>query len=69
MLLNNLVSKYGVYLNRISRRKVKFLEKATEIFSGKAPEHQEVERLRRENERLIYKVGELSIDNDFLKKT
>jgi hypothetical protein len=24
--------------------------------------------LRRENERLIYKVGELSIDNDFLKK-
>jgi transposase len=68
MPINELASKYGVHPNQISQWKAKFLERAPEIFSGKTPEHQEVERLRRENERLIYKVGELSIDNDFLKK-
>jgi len=66
--LNELASKYGVHPNQISQWKAKFLEKAPEIFSGKTPEHQELERLRRENERLIYKVGEQTVDIDFLKK-
>jgi transposase len=68
MPLNELASKYGVHPNQIGQWKAKFLEKAPEIFSGKTPEHQELERLRRENERLIYKVGELSIDNNFFLK-
>jgi transposase-like protein len=66
--LNELASKYGVHPNQIGQWKAKFLDKAPGIFSVKTPEHQGLERLRRENERLIYKVGELSIDNDFLKK-
>jgi len=66
--LNELASKYGVHPNQISQWKAKFLERAPEIFSGKTPEHQELERLRRENERLIHMVGEQAVDIDFLKK-
>jgi len=68
MPINELASKYGVHPNQISQWKAKFLERAPEIFSGKTPEHQELERLRREKEQLTHIVGELTIDNNFLKK-
>jgi len=69
MPLNELASKYEVHPNQISQWKAKFLEKAPEIFSGKTPEQQELESLRREKEQLIHKIGEQAVDIDFLKKT
>jgi transposase len=68
MPVNELASKYGVHPNQISQWKARFLEKAPEIFSGKTPEQQELETLRREKEHLTHIVGELTIDNNFLKK-
>jgi len=69
MPLGELASKYAVHPNQIRQWKATFLEKAPEIFSGKTSEHQELERLRHHTERLTHQIGELAIDNDFLKKT
>ncbi len=44
------------------------MEKLPDVFSGKTPEQQEVEHLRREKEQLIHKIGEQAVDIDFLKK-
>jgi transposase len=66
--LNELASKYEVHPNQISQWKKKFLERSTEVFSGKGHEQQELEQLRREKECLIHKIGEQAVDIDFLKK-
>jgi transposase-like protein len=68
MTLNELSSRYGVHPNQIRQWKAAFLEKAPAIFSGKTSERQEVERLRHQNEQLVHQIGELSVDNNFLKK-
>jgi transposase-like protein len=68
MPLSELASKHGVHPNQITRWKAKFLEKAPEIFSGKTSEREELEQSRRTIEQLTHQIGELAIDNNFLKK-
>ena len=66
--LNELASKYEVHPNQISQWKAAFLENAPNIFRHKTAERQELERLRHKNERLVHQIGEMAVDNDFLKK-
>ncbi len=68
MPLSELASKYQVHPNQISHWKAKFLGNALETFSGNTSDRRELESLRQENDRLVHMVGELTIDNNFLKK-
>jgi len=67
--LSELASKYEVHPNQISQWKATFLENAPSIFRHKTAERQELERLRHQNQRLVHQIGEMAVDNDFLKKT
>lgn len=68
MTLNELASKYKVHVNQIRDWKKLLLEQAPGIFSRKKPEHEEIKRLRHEKEELVHQIGELTVDNNYLKK-
>ena len=59
-----LVAKFGVHSNMINRWKQEFLSRSAEIFSTKPPE----EDFETEREKLYAKIGQLEMENDWLKK-
>jgi transposase len=57
-------AKYEIHQNQISLWKREFLNNASKAFEGKsADENQE-----KEKEKLYGKIGQLQVENDFLKK-
>ena len=68
MTLNELAAKYEVHPNQIITWKKRFLERSVDVFTGRGEERQELEKLRREKERLVHQIGEQAVDIEFLKK-
>ena len=68
MTLNELAAKYEVHPNQIITWKKRFLERSVDVFTGSGEERQELEKLRREKERLVHQIGEQAVDIEFLKK-
>ncbi len=64
--LAELAKKYEVHPNQISKWKQEFLDKAASVFEGSGEEDQSNEP---EAEKLYAKIGELQLENDFLKKS
>ena len=62
--LAELAKRYDLHPNVISKWKQEFIERSSEIFSGKAPE----ENFEAERERLYAKIGQLEMERDWLKK-
>ena len=63
--LAELSRKYEVHSNQILKWKREFIENSAMAFSKK----NEFELLEKEKDNLLKKVGELQMDNDFLKKS
>jgi transposase len=64
--LAELAQKYELQPTQISAWKKDFLESASEVFeSGKKDKKSEAEK---EKDRLLKTIGELKIENDFLKE-
>lgn len=68
--VSQVATEYGVHPNLISRWKAEFMEKMPAVFSKDATE---TEKLRKEHdaekEELIKQIGQLSVENAWLKKT
>jgi transposase len=62
--LAELSKRFEVHPNMISKWKQEFLERSAEIFDKKTDADSEVDP-----EKLYAKIGQLEIENDFLKKS
>ena len=65
--LSELSAKYELHPNQISNWKKDFLEKAATIMDSKSSRQMEEEK-EQELAKLYAKIGQLQIENDFLKK-
>lgn len=64
--LAELSKKYEVHPNQISKWKQEFLEKSSSVFDSQGEEEQNDQP---EVDKLYAKIGELQLENDFLKKS
>ncbi|HDZ40858.1 MAG: transposase [Kosmotogaceae bacterium] len=62
--LAELSKRFEVHPNMIGKWKQEFLEKSSTVFEGKSEEKSEVDA-----DKLYSKIGQLEIENDFLKKS
>lgn len=62
--LAELSKRYEVHANMISKWKQEFLEKSAGVFDQKSDEETGVDP-----EKLYAKIGQLEVENDFLKKS
>ena len=63
--LSELAQKYELSPTQISKWKREFLENASEIFES--PQTDKRSEAQKEKDRLLNTIGELKIENDFLK--
>jgi transposase-like protein len=66
--LQELATKYSVHANRISAWKKQLLNGAADIFERPNKKKPEIREAERERDAMLKTVGEMKIENDFLKK-
>ena len=64
--VNELVQEFGVHPNEISLWKKQLVQSASELF--RCGKNREAERVEIEGNRLYWKVGQLQVEMDWLKK-
>ncbi len=66
--ISSLSGKYGVHPNQIGQWKKHFLENALQAFSGNNKDKETIAKLEQEKSQLQRKIGEQTMDLEFLKK-
>ena len=64
--LSELAERHQVHPNHISKWKSQFLEQADSVFEKSPQNSREAEE--KERDKLLRTIGELKVENDFLKK-
>ncbi len=68
MTLQELAKKYEVHPNQISVWKRQLVQGAAEIFERPNKKHSYIKKAEEDKDMLLKAVGEMKIENDFLKK-
>lgn len=63
-----LARRYEVSPSKITEWKDEFLSNAAQAFEKPSDKSREMKRVKAENDRLLHKVGQLTIDCDFFAK-
>lgn len=63
-----LAKRYDVSPSKITEWKDEFLKNAALAFEKPAGKSREMKKMKAENDRLLHKVGELTVANDFFAK-
>ena len=64
--INEIASEFDVHPNQVSTWKKKLLDSSTDAFTRKNEKREE--DFESERERLFSQIGQLKVENDFLKK-
>jgi len=64
--LGELAERHQLHPNQISKWKSQFLEQAESVFEKSPQKNREAEE--KERDKLLRTIGELKVENDFLKK-
>lgn len=63
-----LAKRYDVSPSKITEWKDEFLKNAAQAFERPADKSREMKKMKAENDRLLHKVGELTVANVFFAK-
>lgn len=66
--ISELAQFYQIHPNLISLWKKEFLSKASRVFDSGKDEKDQISKLQKEKENLVHQIGELTVDNNWLKK-
>ncbi len=66
--ISELAQIYQVHPNLISLWKKEFLSNAERVFNAGKDETEQIKKLEKERDDLIQQIGQLTVDNNWLKK-
>ena len=69
LTFQELSQKYKVHASQISKWKAELLEHGSDIFEKNSSGNTQEKVLQEENQELYEKIGKMSVELDFLKKT
>ena len=66
--VSEIAQQYQIHPNQVSRWKKEFLANAGKVFDSGNEEKEQISLLKKEKEDLVQQIGQLTVDNNWLKK-
>jgi len=66
--ISEIAQQYQIHPNQVSHWKKDFLANAGKVFDSGSEEKVQVSQLKKEKEDLVQQIGQLTVDNNWLKK-
>lgn len=66
--ISEIAQQHQLHPNQVSNWKKEFLVNASKVFDSKNEDAEQIKLLSKKNQELVQQIGELSVDNNWLKK-